>query len=104
MNNAYRLSDFIVPPGQVPGWPVKACAGLLCVGLLAVALPLGLLALALLIYIWLILRVTVRPNQISGQMPGQYQAQRSALMRSMPLLMDVWFTLTAINRAGSRFF
>ena len=71
MNNAYRLSDFIVPPGQVPGWPVKACAGLLCVGLLAVALPLGLLALALLIYIWLILRVTVRPNQISGQMPGQ---------------------------------
>lgn len=61
MNNRPQWTELLQSPAQVPGWPVKACAGLLCVGGLALALPLGLLALGLLVYIWLILRVTVVP-------------------------------------------
>lgn len=74
MNNGFRLSDFIESPGQVPGWPIMACAGLLCVGLLALALPLGILALALLIYIWLILRVKVRPGTQTAARPDAVYA------------------------------
>lgn len=59
MTDRPKLTDILQSPSRVPGWPIKACAGLLCVGLLALALPLGLLGLALLGYVWLILRVKV---------------------------------------------
>ena len=59
MNDRPQWTDVLQSPARVPGWPIKACAGLLCVGLLALALPLGVLGLCLLGYIWLILRVRV---------------------------------------------
>ena len=51
-------------PSSVPGWPVKASVGLLCIGLLAVYLPLGMFGFGLLIYIFLTLRVSVQPETI----------------------------------------
>ena len=57
-----KFAELVQSPSAVPGWPVKACVGLLCVGLLAISLPLGVLGFGLLIYILLILRVTVRPS------------------------------------------
>ena len=57
-----KFAELVQSPSVVPGWPVKACVGLLCVGLLAISLPLGVLGFGLLIYIFLILRVTVRPS------------------------------------------
>jgi len=67
-----HLKELLQSPSQVPGWPIKACAGWLCVGLLAVALPLGLLGVGLMIYIWLILRVTVSPADTTGrEEPGK---------------------------------
>ncbi len=61
MNDRPQWTELLQSPARVPGWPIKACAGLLCVGGLALALPLGLLGLGLLAYIWLILRVRVAP-------------------------------------------
>ena len=57
-----KFAELVQSPSAVPGWPVKACVGLLCVGLLAISLPLGVLGFGLFIYIFLILRVTVRPS------------------------------------------
>lgn len=57
-----KFAEFVQSPSAVPGWPVKACVGLVCVGLLAVSLPLGVFGFGLLIYIFIILRVTVRPE------------------------------------------
>ena len=62
MNDRPQWTDFLQSPARVPGWPIKACAGLLCVGMLALALPLGVLGLCLLGYIWLILRVRVNAD------------------------------------------
>lgn len=62
-----RFTELIQSPSAVPGWPVKACVGLICVGLLAVSLPLGVFGFGLLIYIFLILRVTVRSSSIVSQ-------------------------------------
>lgn len=59
MKDEPHVTDFFQSPAQVPGWPIKACAGLLCVAGLALALPLGVLGLCLLVYILLILRVRV---------------------------------------------
>ena len=56
-----KFAEFVQSPSAVPGWPVKACVGLVCVGLLAVSLPLGVFGLGILFYIFIILRVTVRP-------------------------------------------
>lgn len=66
MSTRPQLSEILQSPAQVPGWPIKACAGLLCAGLLAVALPLGVLGFALLVYIWLILRVRVARSEASA--------------------------------------
>ncbi len=61
MTGEIKLAELVQSPSAVPGWPLKACAGLLCVGLLAVSLPLGVFGFGLLIYIFLILRVTIKP-------------------------------------------
>ena len=62
MSDRLKWTELLQSPAQVPGWPIKACAGLLCVAGLALALPLGLLGFGLLVYIWLILRVRVEPS------------------------------------------
>ena len=62
MTGEIKFSELIQSPSAVPGWPVKACVGLLCVALLSLSLPLGVLGFGLLIYIFLILRITVRPS------------------------------------------
>lgn len=61
MSDRPKWTELLQSPAQVPGWPIKACAGLLCVGGLALALPVGLLGLGLLAYIWLILQERVAP-------------------------------------------
>ena len=61
MTGEIKFAELVQSPSAVPGWPLKACVGLLCVGLLAVSLPLGVFGFGLLVYIFLILRVTVRP-------------------------------------------
>ena len=62
MIGGIKFSELVQSPSAVPGWPVKACVGLLCVGLLSLSLPLGVFGFGLLIYIFLILRVTVLPS------------------------------------------
>ena len=62
MTGEIKFSELIQSPSAVPGWPVKACVGLLCIALLSLSLPLGVFGFGLLIYIFLILRVTVRPS------------------------------------------
>ena len=61
MAGKIKFAELVQSPSEIPGWPVKACVGLLCVGLLTVSLPLGVFGFGLLIYIFLILRVTVQP-------------------------------------------
>lgn len=60
MKQRPKVSDFFQSPSEVFGWPLKACAGLLCVGLSVIALPLGVLGFGLMLYIWLILRMSVQ--------------------------------------------
>ena len=62
MTGEIKFAELVQSPSAVPGWPVKACVGLLCIGLLAVSLPLGVFGFGLMIYIFLILRVTVEPS------------------------------------------
>ncbi len=62
MTGDIKFAELVQSPSAVPGWPVKACVGLLCVGLLSLSLPLGVFGFGLLIYIFLILRVTIRPS------------------------------------------
>ncbi len=62
MTGKIKFAELVQSPSAVPGWSVKVCVGLLCIGLLAVSLPLGVFGFGLLIYIFLILRVTVRPE------------------------------------------
>lgn len=72
MTNEIKFGELVQSPSAVPGWPVKACVGLLCVGLLAVSLPLGVFGFGLLIYIFLILRVTVQPLPTGQQIDVIY--------------------------------
>ena len=62
MTGKIKISDLIVTPSTVPGWPVKACVGLFCIGLVTLSLPLGVFGFGLCIYICLILRVTINPT------------------------------------------